>query len=105
MGKTVRFNPEHKGKKGSMFRNPRRNRAVKGEVRSKALPPDNFDDLDFAAYEENWHNRHPDIEAFDPSLKRNKSRWRNESKRMKKEAESKWQEFDEYELDSLDGYE
>lgn len=104
MGKTVRFNPENKGKKGDQFRNPRRNRAVKGEVRPKALPPSSFDDVGFSAYDENWHGRHPEIEAFDLPLKRNKSKWRSESKRVKKEAESKWHEFDEDELDSLEGY-
>jgi hypothetical protein len=104
MGKTVRFNPEQKGKKGGQFRHPRRNRAEKGEVRSKALPPTSFDDVDFSAYEENWHSRHPEVEAFDPSLKRNKSKWRNESKRVRKEAESKWHEFDEDELGSLESY-
>lgn len=105
MGKTVRFDPRNKGKKGSLFRNPKRNRAVKGEVRPKSVPPDSLDDVLFSAYEEDWHSRHPDVEKFDPALKRNKSRWRSESKKMKKEAESKWQEFDEDELDSLDGYE
>ena len=105
MGKTVRFNPEQKGKKGGVFRHPRRNRAEKGEVRPKALPPSSFDDLDFSANEEGWHSKHPEIESFDPNFKRNKSRWRNESKKMKKEAESKWQEFDEDELDLLDNYE
>ena len=104
MGKTVRFNPEQKGKKGGQFRHPRRNGAEKGKVRPKAMPPDSYDDLQFSAYDENWHSRHPDIDAFDPPLKRNKSKWRSESKRMKKEAESKWQEFDEDELDSLDEY-
>lgn len=104
MGKTVRFNPENKGKKGDQFRHPRRNRAVKGEVRPKSVPPDSFDDVLFSAYEEDWHSRHPDVEQFDPSLKRNKSRWRSESKKIKREAESKWREFDEDELDSLDEY-
>ena len=100
MGKTVRFDPSNKGKKG-VVRNPRRNRAVKGEVRPNALPPSSFDDLDFSAYEENWHSRHPDVEAFDPALKRNKSKWRSQSKKVKREAESKWHEFDDDELDSL----
>ena len=104
MGKTVRFDPKKKGKEGGLFRKPRRNRAEKGEVRPTALPPSSFDDLQFAAYEENWHSRHPETEAFDPALKRNKSRWRSESKRVRKEAESRWQEFDEDELDSIEGY-
>ena len=100
MGKTVRFDPSNKGKKG-VVRNPRRNRAVKGEVRPNALPPSSFDDVDFSAYEENWHSRHPDVEAVDPALKRNKSKWRSQSKKVKREAESKWHEFDDDELDSL----
>lgn len=104
MGKTVRFNPEIKGKKKGLVRHPRRNRAEKGEVRPKAVPPSDYDDLQFAAYDENWHSRHPETEAYDPDLKRNKSKWRSESKRVRREAESKWQEFDEDELDYLGGY-
>ena len=104
MGKTVRFNPETKGKKRGLVRHPRRNRAEKGEVRPRALPPSDYDDLQFSAYEEDWYSRHPDIEAFDPDLKRNKSKWRNQSKKVKREAESKWHEFDDDELDSFGEY-
>ena len=85
MGKTVRFNPEQKGGKGVQFRHPRRNRAIKGEARPKGSLPSSFDDVDFSAYEENWHNRHPEVASFDPPLKRNKSRWRSESKKMRRE--------------------
>jgi len=94
MGKTVRFNPENKGKKGDQFRHPRRNRAEKGMVRPKALPPDSFDDLNFSSYEENWHAKHPEQEPFDPMLKRNKSKWREEARKMRNKNHD-WQEFDD----------
>ena len=94
MGKTVRYASSEK----KQYRKPKRNGARKGEVRPKALPPNEYDDLTIAANEENWHLSHPDIEAFDPKLKRNKSKWRSEKNKIKRKSESNWQEFDDDEF-------
>ena len=83
MGKTVRYDNKDQCKV-QKFRKPRSNRTPKG-----------WDDLNFPPHEEIWYRKQPEVESYDPDSKRNKNKWKGESKRVKHKAEEIWKEFDD----------
>lgn len=52
MSRTYRNIPKDK-----TVRKPKRNRARKEEVRPGAYPPNDWDDLEIAAFQEDWHSK------------------------------------------------
>jgi len=71
-------NTESLDRKPYGFRKPKRNGAIKGMVRSKALPPDSWEDTHCAGIEEDWFGDHDHQEMGSRDFHKNQRKLRKE---------------------------
>ncbi len=76
MGKTIR-NTE-----GKWLRTPKGNRGRKNNLRPKAVPPTDWDDLDVAGYSEDWGLTHEEVSDSNRDFNKKKKSLKREAKRL-----------------------